>query len=445
MREIDLMKRSLLATMLFFVFSIGFTQSNRQLQNFRNHLQAEGQTGIDSTADQINYQPRGQLNYFYPLFQLFKQEKKFRNLFSDNGYYDELSQAVSFTEDYESALQFQEKTYDSSLSETSRRQIAKVIKDMKNVQHVDARKYISFICRNVQVIMVNEAHNNPLHRAFTISLLEDLFRKGYRYLALEMLNNFSNHQLDKLTPLTGHYCTEPVAGELVRIALQIGYHLISYEDTLAAEHTATQRDSIQAENIYRVIQADPSARILVHAGYGHIAENNLTMNYVPMAMAFKKISGIDPLTIDQTDMTEYSRFAFGKFFYDAYLEKFPITESSIALIDDQPINPTNNALYDLAVIHPGTTYRDSRPTWLSLSGRRQALYIKPPNKNVFFVQAYYQFETFGNIPAQVIPADQTYIPNSKGNYLMYLQRGKYIIVFRNMDYKIINTQHIEVN
>ncbi|MFI5151991.1 MAG: hypothetical protein ACHQET_01575 [Chitinophagales bacterium] len=439
------MKRSLFLTALLFIFYLSQSQINRELQNLRSHLKADGQAGIDSTSNQINYQPGGNLNYFYPLFQLFKQENKFRNLLSDNGYYDELSQAISFTEDYESSMQYQEKTYDSSVNEITKRQIAKVIRDLKNVQHVEARKYISFICRNFQVIMLNEAHNNPLHRAFTLSLLEDLFRKGYRYLALEMLNNFSNHQLDKLSPLTGHYCTEPVAGELIRVALQIGYQLISYEDTLATSHSASQRDSIQAANIYKVIQADPSAKILVHAGFGHIAENNMTMDYVPMAMAFKKISGIDPLTIDQTDMTEYSRFAFGKYFYDYYLEKFPITESSIALINDQPINPTNSALYDLAVIHPRTTYRDSRPTWLNLSGRRQSLYIKPPNKNVFFVQAYYQFESFGNKPAQVVPADQTYTPNNKGNYLLYLQKGKYIIVFRNMDYKIINTQHIEVN
>jgi hypothetical protein len=65
--------------------------------------------------------------------------------------------------------------------------------------------------------MINEAHNNPLHRAFTISLLEDLFRKRIPVSGIEMLNNFSNHQLDKLSPLTGHYCSKPVAGELIRL------------------------------------------------------------------------------------------------------------------------------------------------------------------------------------------------------------------------------------
>jgi hypothetical protein len=79
-----------------------------------------------------------------------------------------------------------------------------------------------------------------------------------------------------------------------------------------------------------------------------------------------------------------------------------------------------------------------------MAGRRQPLYIKPTKKNCFLVQAYYQFETFGNKPGQVIPADQTYISTPKGNYLLYLRRGKYIILFRDINYQVLATQHIEV-
>ena len=124
---------------------------------------------------------------------------------------------------------------------------------------------------------------------------------------------------------------------------------------------------------------------------------------------------------------------------------FPSTDPSVALMDEQPVNVTSSNLYDICVIHPPTTYRDSRPTWLSLNGRRQPLYIKPPQKEVYLVQAYYQFESFGAKPGQVIPADQTYIPNNKGIYLLYLKRGKYIILFRDINYKILKTQHIEVS
>jgi hypothetical protein len=131
-----------------------------------------------------------------------------------------------------------------------------------------------------------------------------------------------------------------------------------------------------------------------------------------MGMAFKRISGIDPLTIDQASMTEESDFAYGKAFYDAYMQRFSLTSPSIALAGDQPINVTSSELYDITVIHPQTTYRDARPTWLNLDARRQPIYIKPSNKNTFLIQSYYQLESFGSRPGQVIPADQTYIPTS---------------------------------
>jgi hypothetical protein len=431
--------------LLMVVFQPSFSQTNRQLKSLHDYLAGNRPPGYDSTLDNINYIRGGNLNYLYPLYQLFGEEDKFRKILTDPVYNDMLTQAISFTEDYESVLEYQKNSYDSVVDEVSARQIAKLMDGLKNVQHVDARRYISFLARNYRVIMLNEAHDKSLHRAFACSLLEDLYKKGFRYLAMEMLNNYSDHRLDKLTPATGHYSSEPVAGELIRTALDIGYQLVSYEDTAAAQHTATQRDSVQAANIYRVIQADSTAKIFVYAGYGHIAEKNISPDYIPMGMAFKRISGIDPLTIDQTNMTEGGNFTYGKAFYDAYVQKFSISTASVALIKDEPQNVTFNNLYDLSVIHPRTTYRDGRATWLDLFGRRQALYIKPSNANSFLVQAYYQFETFGNKPGQVIPADQTYTSTNKGNYLLYLKRGKYIIVFRDINYKILNTQHIEVN
>jgi hypothetical protein len=439
------MRRFLLPAFILFASFASFSQTNRQLRSLHETLIGSRPPGYDSTLETITYSRGGNLNYLYPLYQLFGEEKKFRSLLPANDYYQELSEALAFAGDYETALEYQKKGYDSVVNDVTRRQINKIIKGLKEVQHVDARRYISFIARNYRVIMINESHDKPLHRAFTFSLLEDLYRRGYHYLAMEMLNNFSDQSLDKLNYLTGHYSSEPVAGELIRTALDIGYKLVSYEDTLPGEHSASQRDSIQALNIYRVILADSTARILVHAGYGHIAEKNNGGDYIPMAMAFKKMSGIDPLTIDQTDMTEDGDFEYGKAFYDTYIQKFPISSPSIALLGDEPVNVTYNQLYDLCVIHPRTIYRDGRPTWLSLGGRRQAFYINPQDKNTFFVQAYYQFESFGTKPGQVIPADQTYVQTNKGSYLLYLRRGKYIIIFRNKAYKIIKTQHVEVS
>jgi hypothetical protein len=222
---------------------------------------------------------------------------------------------------------------------------------------------------------------------------------------------------------------------------------VSYEDTAAANHTATQRDSIQAENIYNVIRQDSTAKILVHASFTHISKKPGPNGFIPMALAFKRISGIDPLTIDQTDMTEESNFAYGRIIYEAYLARFPLTEPSIALVDGNPVNVTDKDLYDLCVIHPLTTYKDGRPEWLSLGGTRKPVILKPPTAGVYLVQAYYlnEFEANNKTAWQLVPADQTYITNGKNNYLLYLRKGKYKVFFRDIDYQILNVLSIDVN
>jgi hypothetical protein len=164
-----------------------------------------------------------------------------------------------------------------------------------------------------------------------------------------------------------------------------------------------------------------------------------------MAMVFKQISGIDPLTIDQTSMSEGSDFGYGNALYKAYTQKYPLLGPSIAMINNERINITNNYDYDLSIIHPPTVYREGRPDWLSLSGLRQPVYINANVKNVFLVQAYYQSEADQNGPGQIVPADQSYIPTNKGNYLLYLRRGKYVIVFRSAGYHLIGKLKIEVN
>jgi hypothetical protein len=421
-------------------------QPNPSLISLRHFVTSVKPNIFDSGYNDLHYLVGDNLHYLYPVYQLLGDDKKFMNEFSVPVYYDLLSQTVSFLGDYAGALDYQRLSDTTQVTDVENRQIGKSIQQLKNIKYVDAKRFISFIAPKYSVIMLNEAYNKPLHRAFAYSLLDDLYKRGFRYLAMEMLNPMPDQELTKLTYKTGHFATEPVAGELIRQALELGYRLVAYEDPEANKHTPTERDSIQALNIARILKQDPEAKIFVYAGYGHIAEKSTTPDFIPMGMAFKRMTGIDPLTIDQTDMTEESNFSFGKTFYDTYIEKFPLTAPSIPLDNDEPVNVTGTTLYDLTVIHPRTTYRDARPTWLALSNRRQPVAIKPSNnRDIFLVQAYYQFESFGARPGQVVPADQTYFSTGKGYYTLYLRRGLYILIFRDIQYKTLYTQHLEVN
>ncbi len=418
---------------------------NSSLIGLQNFVVKTNPNAIDTGYTDLHYVIGDNINYLYPVLQLLGQKQKFIHQFSWPVYYDLLSQSVSFAGDYDAALEYQKLSDSTKLSDVEFRQIGKSVQQLKDVKNSDAKRFITFIAPNYKVIMLNEATNKPLHRAFAYSLLDVLYNRGFRYLAMEMLNPMPDQELTKLTYKTGHFATEPVAGELIRQALDLGFKLVAYEDPQAGSHTPTERDSVQAANIAKIFVQDPQAKIYVYASYGHIAEKNTSPDFIPMGMAFKKLTGIDPLTIDQTDMTEESNFAFGKAFYDAYIEKFPVTSPSIPLVNDEPVNVTGSTLYDLTVIHPKTQYYYARPTWLTLAGRRQSVSVKTKNKNIFLVQAYYQFESFGTKPGQVVPADQTYFAYGSGVYTMYLRRGLYILIFRDRQYKTLYTQHLEVN
>ena len=137
-------------------------------------------------------------------------------------YYDLLSQTVSFTGDYAAALEYQKMSDTTHLTDVEYRQIGKSIQQLKDIKNADAKRFITFIAPNYKVIMLNEAYNKPIHRAFAYSLLDVLYNRGYRYLAMEMLNPMPDHELTKLTYKTGHFATEPVAGEMIRQALELG-------------------------------------------------------------------------------------------------------------------------------------------------------------------------------------------------------------------------------
>ena len=442
-----LLKKILISAVLVLAAAGAFSQELfPAVQRLKQYCQMTAPIGYSPRLGVLTLTPKGNIHYLFPLYHGFRDEQKFRQIYSDKGFYDEMSQYFAFAGDYETALQYLVKSYDT-LDDATIHKIYKTAAGLRNIQHVEARRYIHLEAKTRRVIMINEAFAKPIHRAFTLSLLADLYRQGFRYLAMEMLNNFSNRSLSRVTMHTGYYAAEPVAGELIRTALSLGYTLVPYEDTAAGVHTANQRDSIQAENIYAILKQDTAAKILVHASFTHISKKPGPDGFIPMALAFKRMSGIDPLTIDQTDMTEESNFAYGRIIYQAYIAKFPITEPSIALINDAPVNVTDKDMYDLCVIHPPTKYKDGRPEWLSLDGLRQPFTIKAPVPGVYLAQAYYldEIQKNDNTPWQLVPADQTYITNGEGNYLFYLKKGKYKVYFRDINYQILNALIVEVS
>jgi hypothetical protein len=428
--------RKLVLTFILFISLLEVSaQTYPPFEQLKRYTKAQRPSRYDSTLLQLtNIQGAG-LHYLYPFYQALGWEKRFKYLLGEKKYYTDLAQYLSFAGDYTMAITYITKSFDS-LPTAITRGIQDSMARLKNIQFLPARQVIFDVADFYRVIMINEDYAKPVHRAFTYSLLEDLYKKGYRYLAMEALNNLSNKCLDSVNVFTGFYINEPVAGELVRKALRLGYTLISYEDTLAYKHTASERDSIQAANILEVLQSDTAAKVLIHAGYDHIWQERKG-NYVPMAAWFTKGGAPDPFTVDQTGMTEGSEGEYGRHIYSNFISRFKITEPSVILENKRPFLAFDETGYDMVITHPPTVLSNNRPTWLGLNGERKPVLIQPTQKTLFMVQAYYENEYNEEYVSLLVPADQTYITNKEGYYCLFLRPGKYRIVLRDISYKIL--------
>ena len=272
------------------------------------------------------------------------------------------------------------------------------------------------------VIMVNEAHHKPQTRLLTLSLLPRLRRLGFSYLAVEALGE-NPLKAGYPTADTGYYTSEPVFAELVREASRLGYTLVPYEADKNASDTSQQaRETGQAKRLADVIAKDPNARIIVHAGYGHIQERAASQpaDADPMALEFMRLTRLSVLTIDQTRLTWEDGLAARRL-----AEEFAIKAPSV-LVDRASGNAWTAfpGTFDASVVLPAVDASKLRPDWLDLGGIRRAVSVD-------------LVPCLGHLPCLVearpvdegddaIPSDQfLMLAASEASTPLYLAPGKY--------------------
>ena len=254
---------------------------------------------------------------------------------------------------------------------------------------VDALRLLGATADTSRVIMVNERHHAASDRLLTLRLLPVLYAKGFRYLAAETFSDADtalNRRGYALNEVTGHYTGDPVFAEVVREARRLGYTLVPYEMT-EAQRARTgdgftpqqRRDHAQAENLVaRTLGVDPRARVLVHAGPGHI-EEAVKDDWHPMAVYFRALSGVDPVTVDQTVLSERSAAGYEHARYRAAADAGQLRRGPVVLADaaGRPM-PSVDFAADVQVLSPHTTYTAGRPDWMAMDGRRRPVAVRVP-------------------------------------------------------------------
>ncbi len=409
------------------------------LQLLKNHLHEKQYNDSGTTLHPL-YDKTG-FNYLQPLYKPLLTLPSDGRKHADAGF-QTAAPAFCFAGDHATAIRLASAYYDS-LPPAAYRDIDRYIDTLRRVTLLPAKALILQKAAARRVVMINGSPAYAQQQAFALSLLEGLYGLGYRYLAMESLNSRADRNTHSLDLRTGYQVAEPVAGELVRKALQLGFTLVAYEDS-SGRHTGSGRDAIQAATLAGLFKYDSMAKLLVIASGAHISEKTVGAGYTPMALFFKRFTSIDPLTIDQTEMGEGSAFEYGRYFYQRWQARNKFDSAVIASAAGAPVSLLDNDLYDLQVIHPPTTWKNRRPAWLSFEGKRRLYAVKPTEKKLFLAQAYYLDETREKNLQVLVPADQTYIADEDGYYWLYLFPGKYKLVMRDADYTLLTEKEIEV-
>ena len=294
----------------------------------------------------------------------------------------------------------------------------------------DAVETISGAADSARVIFINEAHHVPQTRLLTLALLEPLRARGFTHLAAETLSPFDSSLNARDYPVraSGYYSNESLCGEVLREARRLGYVLVPYEAMGSTSQDA--RETGQATNLRdRIFRDRPDARVLVHAGYSHIDESGTLAGAKPMAVRFRELTGIDPLTVDQTSMYERSSRAREHPIYRHVVDR-AVRTTPFVLVGAEGRPWTNRpGVHDVTVFLPRTQLRDGRPDWLWRAGARHPYVVRGAScsgHEVCVVSARLEVES-----AEAVPRDVVLLRPGDAGHTLSIPAGRYVITIRD--------------
>ncbi|WP_189440651.1 hypothetical protein [Rhodanobacter panaciterrae] len=335
-----------------------------------------------------------------------------------------------------------------------------------------AADVVTKLASDRRTVLVNEAHHDAHTRQLTLALLPRLRALGFNYFAAEALVDEDAALMQRGYPTMAsgtEYLREPSYGDIVRMALKLGYTVVSYD---VDRGTTQDREIGQANNLYKKVFAkDPNARLFVHAGYAHIdkAKGRLGST-IPMAMQLQKLTGIEPLSVDQTQFRE--QIPSEPDDYQQLIKEFPPDGPTVLLnrITSKPwsahpdlydvnviLPPTGQGALDSGYVQPSTIVHDmvraqpmlahyvntQRPEWLTLHNERFPYAVSTALCKVTspcVVDAHYIDES-----NDAIAADRYAFMQGETASKLYLRPGRYRLRAWDIRGKTLSEQIITVD
>ncbi len=334
-----------------------------------------------------------------------------------------------------------------------------------------AAEAIAKLAAGRQIVLINEAHHDAHTRQLTLKLLPRLRALGFNYFAAEALAAKDAALMKRGYPTSAsgtEYLREPSYGDIVRQAIKLGYQIIPYD---IDERSQDEREAGQAENLYKKIFAkDPAARLFVHAGYAHIDKAKGRLGSIrPMAMHLRELTGIEPLSIDQTQFREQIPSEPDAYRY--LIEQFPpqgptvlVNRTTGKLWSASPdrydanviLPPTGQGAVESGYTQPSTIAHDmirtqpmlshrvntQRPEWLTQDDQRYPVAISTTLCKVSapcVIDALYNAE-----PDNAVPADRYTFMKGDSVGKLYLKPGHYRLRAWDIRGKTLSERDIDV-
>lgn len=271
-------------------------------------------------------------------------------------------------------------------------------------QQTPALDAIARLAKDRQAIFFNENHNIAQTRTLTVQMLARLRELGYDTFAAETLYHDDETLAKRGYPNsdTGFYTEEPIYAEMVRTALKLGYRVVAYESESMATGDARERE--QARNLYQRAydKQHPKARLVVNAGFTHIQKSGKYFDGAAMAQHFIKLSGIEPITVEQTVLIPHDVVAGDHPVYRRIAQEVKFDAPIVFRNEAGALWSLRPQAFDVSVVFPAEAYRRGRPTWATIGDLRSAYSINADLcRDVYpcLVEARYANEGEDAIPA----------------------------------------------
>lgn len=274
---------------------------------------------------------------------------------------------------------------------------------------------IEALAKDHTLVIINESHSRPRHRAFIAEVVQMLRATGFTHYAAETLYVEGAQQAEgPATAEDGWYIQDPVFARMLEDIRASGMVLVAYEqredqaltdEGASIEEIIAVREEAQALNLIDAVLGEaPETRMVIHVGYGHAAEIR-EGDFAAMASRLKEKTGIDPLTIELTACASGGSEPL----LTAILEGRPVMEWSSM---------------DVAVQFPELAFTDGRPDYRRRADTRDI--AVPDSLRPADGLAIIEARRAGD-GDQVVPIDRLLLRPGEDSIPLILPPGEYVV------------------